>query len=117
MRQVGLGEALGLKLAPIDAPGEGHGLEAEAADAIDVVDGEPHHVTQLVVVHALDDRGDKDNLQAGFAAVFDGGELGLHQSLAARAKIDVVAESVELQVERVQARFLGGLRELEIRRS
>ena len=44
--KVGLGEALLLQVAAIDASGEGHGLEAEAADAIDVVDGEPHHVPQ-----------------------------------------------------------------------
>ena len=49
------------------------------------------------------------------AAVLDGGELGFHQALAARAEIDVVIEPVELQIESVQARFLGGLRELEIR--
>ncbi len=75
VREVGLGEALGFEIAAIDAAGEGHGLEAEAADAIDVVDGEPHHVAKLMVVHALDDGGDEDNLQARLAAVLDAASL------------------------------------------
>ena len=106
--QIRLCEALLLQIATIDAAREGHGLEAEAADAIDVINGEPHHVAELMVVHALDDGGHKDNLQAHRAAILNAGQLGFHQALAAGAEIDVVREAVELQVESVQTRFLGG---------
>src|ERR1017187_6843974 len=116
MGKIGLGEALLLKVAAVDASGKGHGLKAEAADAIDVVNGEAHHVSQLMIVQALDDGGNQNNLQSHFAAVLDGGHLGFHQALGARAQVNVIIHAVELKVEGVQTRFFRGLRELEIRK-
>ena len=60
-------------------------------------------VAELVVVHALDDGGHKDDFHAGGAAVLDDLHLGLQQRLPARAAIDVIVDAVELQVKRRQA--------------
>ena len=66
-----------------------------------------------MVVQTLDDGGNQNNLQSHFAAIFDGGDFGFHQALGPRARMDVVIHAVDLQVERLQTRFFGGLGEFE----
>ena len=103
MRQVRLREALALEFPVVDAARETNRLKAEATDAIDIVDGQANHVADLVVIHALHDGGDKDNLQACLPAVFNAHQLLLQQPLAAGAQVDFIADAVELEVERVEA--------------
>ena len=68
-------------------PVKATGWKLIAADAIDVVDGEPNHVANLMVVQSLDDGGDEDNLHAGCRQFSMSCELGLHQALS-RARGD-----------------------------
>ena len=46
-------EALGFQFVPGDTAGKGHGLEADAAGAFDVLEREPDDVADLVVVQPL----------------------------------------------------------------
>ena len=114
MRPVAEGEALGFEFVAIDAPGEGHRLKADAGDAIDVVDGHAHDVADLVIVDAAHDGGHEHDLDAGLAAVLDAGQLLFHQRCAAGAAVNVVADAVELQVERGQAVRFRLLREFRV---
>src|ERR1035438_2779166 len=81
-------------------------FRSEAAGAVDILERQPHDVADLVVVEPLHDGGDEHDLQPGLADVFNALQLLFPQPLAARAAVDVVADAVELQVERVQAGFL-----------
>ncbi len=112
--QVGHGEALLFQLAARDAPGEGHRLEADAAHGVDVIDGDAHDVAHLVVVDALDDGRDEDDLDAGLAAGLDDPHLLLEQGFAARFAVNVVADAVKLQVDARQPGFAAALREIQI---
>ena len=114
MGEIGEREALGLQLVARDASGEGHRLEADAAGAIDIFERQPDDVADLVIVEAFDDGGNEDDFQAGFPDVFDALQLLFPQGFAARAAVDIVADAVELQIERVQAGFLGLLGEFQI---
>jgi len=114
VRQIRLREALALEFSAVDAPRETNRLEAEATDAVDVVDGQANHVADLVVVHAFHDGGNEDDLQACLPAVFDASQLFLQQPLAARAKVNFIADPVELQVKRVEAGFLAFPGELQV---
>src|ERR1019366_2378116 len=112
--EIGEREALGFEFMPGDAPGEGDRLEADAAGAFDVLQGEADNVADLVIVEAFDDRGDEDDLKAGLLDVLDALQFLLPQGLAAGAAVDIVADAVELQVEGVQAGFLALFGEFQV---
>src|SRR5260370_22529324 len=95
-------------------PGEGDRLEADAADAIDVLQSEPDDVADLVIVQAFHDGRDEDDLQPGLPDVLDALQLLLPQRFAARAAVNIVADAIELQVERVKTGFLALLGECQI---
>jgi len=69
--EIGKREALGFEFVPRDAACEADRLETDAAGAIDVFEGQAEDVANLVVVEALDDGGDEDDLEAGVADVLD----------------------------------------------
>src|ERR1035441_9508554 len=69
--EIGEREALGLQFVFGDAPGEGNRLEADPAGAIDVLQRQADNVADLVIVEALYDGGDEDDLQAGLLDVLD----------------------------------------------
>ncbi len=66
--EIGEREALGFQLVPRDAAGEGHRLEADAAGAFDVLQRQADDVADLVIVQALHDGGNEDDLQPGLLA-------------------------------------------------
>src|ERR1035438_5184447 len=112
--EIGKREALGLQFMFGDAPGEGNWLKADAAGAIDVLQGHADNVADLVIVEAFDNGGDENDLEPGALDVLDALELFLPQRFAARATVDVVADAVELQVKGMQAGFLALLGECKI---
>ena len=65
--EIGEREALGLELMLGDAPGEGHRLEADSAGAVDVLQRQADDVADLVIVQALHDGRDEDDLEPGLA--------------------------------------------------
>ena len=85
-----------------DASGKRHRLEADAGDGVDVLDGAAHNVADLMIVNALHDGRHEDDLHAGGAAVLDDLHLGVEQRPSASAKVNVVGDAVELQVQRGQ---------------
>ena len=73
--QVRDGVASLLPLLLVDAAGEGHRLEVDAADHITVLDGEADDVADLVVIEPLDQGRDEDDRWAvllELADVLDG---------------------------------------------
>ena len=115
MGEIGERESLGFQFVARDPAGKGHRLEADAADALDVFERQPDDVANLVIVHSLHDGGHEHDLQPGLLHVFNALQLLLPQRLAPRAAIDVVAYAVELEVERMESRFLALLREFQAR--
>ena len=103
--EIGESETLGFQFVARNPAGKGHRLEADAAGALDVLKSQPEDVANLVIVEALDDGGDEDDLQAGLLDVLDALQLLLPQRLAARAAVDVVADAVELEVQSVKSRL------------
>ena len=117
MCQIGEREALGFQFAAIDASGKRHRLIADAGDDVDVLDGETKDVADLMVVESLHDRGHEDDLHAGFADVIDRQQLGFVERLTAGALVDVVADAVELEIERLQSGFFRLARQIPGRRT
>src|SRR4051812_2200863 len=97
-----------------DPAGERYRLEADPAGTFDVLQREADDVADLVIVQALDDGGDEDDLQAGLFDVLDALELLLPQALAAGPPVDVVAHAVELEVEGMEAGLFALLGEFEL---
>src|SRR5439155_2600678 len=56
------------------AAGERDGLEGQEVDLLRIVERELDDPANLLVVHAVDDRHDRDNVHAGAGEVFDGAE-------------------------------------------
>ena len=109
------GEALGQQFVFGDAAGEGDRLEADARNAVDVLDGHANDVANLVVVQAFHNGRYKDDLHAGRAAVLDDFHLDVEQRLSAHTAIDVVVDAIKLQIKRRQPGFFGFPREFQVR--
>ena len=67
----------------------------------------------LLVVDAVDDRHDRDDVDAGRVQVLDRPQLDVEQVADAAMRVGGVADAVELQIGVAQARFGGRLREVE----
>ncbi len=69
-------------------------------------------MTGTIVVDAVDDRDDGDDVDAGLVQVFNRAELDVEQVANAAMRIGGIADAVELQVRVTQSGFSRGLREL-----
>ena len=94
------------------AAGKADRLEAEEADLLGVVEGELDDAAHLLVVDAVDDGGDGDDLDAGFVQIVDGLELHVEEVADLAVRVGGVADAVELEVDVAQAGFCGGAAEL-----
>ena len=94
------------------AAGEADRLEAEEADLLGVVEGELDDAAHLLVVDAVDDGGDGNDLDAGFVQVVDGLQLDVEQVADLAVRVGGVADAVELEVDVAQAGLGGGAAEL-----
>ena len=95
------------------AAGEAHRLERQEVDPLRVVEREFDDAADLLVVHAVDDRHDRHDVDAGRVQVLDRPQLDVEQVADAAMRVGGVADAVELQIGVAQAGFGRGLREVE----
>ncbi len=100
----------------VDPPGDGNGLVADAARNIDVIEGKLQDLPDLIFIDAAGDGRHIDDLDAGLADGLDRLQFVFQQLAAARLLVYVVVHAVELQVDRMQARFGGTHGEIRIRK-
>ncbi len=98
MSQVSQRVAHGLTLLGADSAGEDHRLIGDPADGLDVLDGEAEDPADLVVIEALDNRWDKNDLDVHLPAILDARDLPVVQPRAAGPQIHLVAHAVELKI-------------------
>ncbi len=91
---------------------ERHRLERQEVDLARVVERELDDPADLLVVDAVDDGHDRDDVDARRPEVLDGAQLDVEQVADQAVRVGGVANPVELQVGIAQARLEGGLREL-----
>ncbi len=109
------GVALGLAALVGDvfvAAGEADGLEGEEVDLLRVVERELDDAANLLVVDAVDDGGDGNDVDAGLVQVVDGLELHVERVADLAVRVGGVADAVELEVGVAETGFSGGLGEL-----
>ena len=94
------------------AAGKADRLEAEEADLLGVVEGELDDAAHLLVVDAVDDGGDGNDLNAGFVQVVDGLELYVEEVADLAVGVGGVADAVELKVDVAEAGLGSGAAEL-----
>ena len=94
------------------AAGERHRLERQEVDLARVVERELDDASDLLVVDAVDDRHDRDDVDAVVPEVLDRLQLHVEQVADAAMRVRGVADAVELQIRVTQARFGRRLREL-----
>ena len=115
VREVREGVALRLAALVGDvfvAAGEADRLEGEEVDLLRVVERELDDAANLLVVDAVDDGGDGDDVDAGLVQVVDGLELHVERVADLAVRVGGVADAVELQVGVAETGFSGGLGEL-----
>ncbi len=87
-------------------------LEGEEVDLLRIVERELDDAANLLVVDAVDDGGDGDDVDAGLIQVVDGLELHVERVADLAVRVGGVADAVELQVRVAQAGLSRGLGEL-----
>ncbi len=90
------------------AAGKADRLEAEEADLLGVVERELDDAADLLVVDAVDDGGDGNDVYAGFVQVVDGLQLDVEQVADLAVRVGCVADAVELEVDVTESGFSGG---------
>src|ERR1700761_3162216 len=78
------------------ATGEADRLEAEEVDLLRVVERELDDAANLLVIDAVDDGGDGDDVHAGLVQVMDGLELDVERVADLAVRVGGVADAVEL---------------------
>ena len=94
------------------ASGERNRLEAEKADGFGIVEGELDDAANLLVVDAVDDRGYRNNLDAGVMQVVDGFELYVEEIADLTVRIRGIPDAIELEINVAESRFCGLTAEL-----
>ena len=115
VRQVRQRVALGLAALIGDgfvAAGEGNRLEAQERNLLGIVEREAHHRAHLLIVHAVDQRDHRDDVDAGAVQILDRAQLHVEQVADRAMRIGFVADAVELQIRVAQTGFGGLLGEL-----
>ncbi len=94
------------------AAGEGNRLEGEEVDLLRIVEGELDDAADLLVVDAVDDGRDGNDVDAGFVQVVDGLQLHVKQVADLAVRVGCVADAVELQIDVAQTGFGSGAAKL-----
>src|ERR1700760_1407094 len=87
-------------------------LEGEEVDLLRIVQRELDDAADLLVVNAVDDGGDGNDVDAGFVQIVDGLELDVERVADLTVRVGGVADAIELQVGIAEAGFSRGLGEL-----
>jgi len=109
--RVALGEAA-LVRDVLVAACEADRLEAEEADLLRIIQRELDDVADLLIIDAVDDRRDGNDIDAGFMQVVDGLELYVEQVADLAVRVGCVADAVELKVDVAEAGFGSGTAKL-----
>ncbi len=113
-RQVREREAQAQSVPFRHAAGEGHRLEGDAGEHIEVLERQSKQVADLVVVHLLDNGGNEDDSKAGLPGRLQHGKLPVQERRAAEREEHLVGRPVHLEVHVLQARVPGPAREIRI---
>src|SRR5947209_11352950 len=108
MRQVAQGIALGLAALVSDffiASGKGNRLETEEADDPGIVERELDNAAYLLIINAVDDGGDRNDVHTGVVQIVDGLQLYVEQIANLAVRIGGVADAVKLEISKAQAGF------------
>src|SRR5205085_414876 len=89
------------------ASGKRNRLEAEEADGFGIVERELNDTANLLVVDAVDDRRNWNDLHAGVMQVVNGLELYVEQIADFAVRIRGVSDAIELEINITQASFCG----------
>ena len=87
------------------AAGKRNGLERDERDLLRIVERKPDDRSDLVVVDAVDQRGHKNNVNAGFVQVVDRTQLDVKEVADLAVRVGVVADTVELQINETKTGF------------
>ena len=90
------------------AAGERNRLERDESDLLRIVHRKPDDRTHLIVIDAVDQRRDQNDVNAGFVQIVDRPQLHIEQIADLAVAVGVVADTVELQIHKTQSGF-GGL--------
>ncbi len=94
------------------AAGEADRLEAEEVDLLRIVERELDDVADLLVIDAVDDGGDGDDVHAGFVQVMDGLQFDVERVADLAVRVGGVADAIELEVDVAQTGLSRSLGEL-----
>ena len=75
---------------------ERDGLEREESDLLRIVERETYDRADLIVVDAVDERDDENDLDARFVQVIDRAQLHVEEVADLSVRVGVVADAVEL---------------------
>src|SRR2546423_8350515 len=87
------------------APGEGNRLEAQEADGLGIIKRKLNNAPHLLIIDAVHDSGDRDDIHASLMQVMDGAQLHVKQIANLTVGIGSAADSVKLQASKTQAAF------------
>src|SRR5437016_14542385 len=89
------------------ASGKRNRLEAEEADGLGIIERELDNAAYLLIVDAVHDGGDSNDIYTSFMQVMDGTKLHVKQIANLAVRIRSVADPIKLQVSKAQASFSG----------
>ncbi len=83
------------------AAGERYRLERDERDLLRILESETDDRTDLIVVNAVDQRGDENDVNARFVQVVDRTQLYVEQVADLAVRVGIVADTVELQINEI----------------
>ena len=87
------------------AAGERNRLEGKEGNLLRIVHREADDRSHLIVIDAVNQRGDQNDLDACFVQVVDCAQLHVEEIADLTVAVGVVADAVELQIDVTQTRF------------
>src|SRR5665213_2484457 len=91
---------------------EGHRLEGKKVDLLGVVESKLDDAPDLLVIDAIDNAGDGNDVHAGFMQVMDGLKLDVERIADLAMRVGCIADAVKLEVGVAKTRLSSSLRKL-----
>src|SRR5688572_11288411 len=88
--------------------GKRNRLESDERDLLRILECESDDRTDLIVVDSVDERRNKNDIDAGFVQVVDRAKFYIEQVADLAVRVCVVADTVELKIDESKSGF-GGL--------
>ena len=99
----GQGDAWGGFQLPWEASEGGNGLDMQAAHVLALRHGPAKGIAEQTVVHAAHQRAHQHHAKPGIPTGFNGSQLLIKAFPASQGKADLVAHSIELQIDGIQS--------------